>query len=116
VNVYLRDIEHLIAVLLNAWFWGVPIIYSFNKVYDHAKWLGYFYLADPMTVIILSFQRAIYGKVSYLSGGVLKPQLANYPYHFYLFMLAWVFVVGVVLLLGALLVFGRVEGNFAEEL
>jgi ABC-2 type transport system permease protein len=139
VNVYLRDVEHLIAVLLNAWFWGVPIIYSFNKVYDHPhlKWLGYLYLADPMTVIILAFQRAISGKVTYITSSkspvysvvngklathiatvTSQPiaQLADYPYHFYLLMLLWVFGVGVVLLLGALLVFGRVEGNFAEEL
>ena len=140
-NVYMRDIEHLIAVLLNAWFWGVPIIYSFNKVYDHAKWLGYFYLADPMTVIILAFQRAIYGKVSYVTtstGPVAVPlshagkgayhfvvetvksrpiiELANYPYHFYVLMLVWVLALSVGLLLLAMLIFGRIEGNFAEEL
>ena len=117
VNVYLRDIEHLIAVLLNAWFWGVPIIYSFNKVDSgHHHWLGVFYLADPMTVIILAFQRAIYGQVSYVHGGARFTQLANYPYHFYLLMLLWVLVVGIVLLLISMVIFGRIEGNFAEEL
>ncbi|HLI15912.1 MAG TPA: ABC transporter permease [Acidimicrobiales bacterium] len=125
VNVYLRDIEHLIAVLLQAWFWGVPIIYSFNKVYTPShRWLGYLYLADPITPIVLAFQRAFYGKVSYVTyadpvhhlGRVVSYQLANYPYHFYLVMLAWVLGIGVVLLLGALVVFGRIEGNFAEEL
>jgi ABC-2 type transport system permease protein len=116
-NVYFRDIEHLIAVLLNAWFWGVPIIYSFNKVYPHAhRWLGYFYLADPITVIILAFQRAIYGMVSYGPKSHPIYQLANYPYHFYLLMLGWVLVLSLALLLGAMVVFGRVEGNFAEEL
>jgi hypothetical protein len=43
-------------------------------------------------------------------------ELANYPFHFYVIMLAWVFGVAVLLFLGALLVFGRLEGNFAEEL
>jgi ABC-2 type transport system permease protein len=137
VNVYLRDIEHLIAVLLNAWFWGVPIIYSFNQVDSGShRWLGYVYLADPITVIILAFQRSIYGKVTYLThapatvfgvkAGKLVShtktvytnhvQLANYPYHFYLLMLLWVLAVSVVMLLVAMLVFGRIEGNFAEEL
>ncbi|HVB04924.1 MAG TPA: ABC transporter permease [Acidimicrobiales bacterium] len=124
VNVYLRDIEHLVAVLLNAWFWGVPIIYSFNQVYGHKSlhWLGELYLFDPMTVIILTFQRAIYGKVSYRTYDAATHTfkttvwLANYPYHFYLFMLGCVLVASVLLLLGAMLVFGRIEGNFAEEL
>ncbi len=160
INVYLRDIEHLIAVLLNAWFWGVPIIYSFNQVYQHAKWLGYVYLVDPMTVIILSFQRAIYGKVSFVtyptqqipyvlhgkiamhtvtvqtvtqqipyalhgklayrahvvSAATTHFQLANYPYHFYLFLLGVVLVASLVMLFLAMVIFGRIEGNFAEEL
>ncbi len=116
VNVYLRDVEHLVGVLLQAWFWGVPIIYSFNRVYDHHRWLGYFYLADPVTPIVLAFQRALYGKVSFVSGGVRQVALANYPYHFYVAMLAWVAGIAIVLLLGALVVFGRIEGNFAEEL
>ncbi len=120
VNVYLRDVQHLIDVVLQAWFWGVPIIYSYNRVYHHAHWLGYFFLADPITPIVLSFQRALYGHVaplgySYAHGGD-GPVLANYPYHFYLLMLGWVFLTGVVLLLISLLVFGRLEGNFAEEL
>lgn len=120
MNVYLRDIQHLVEVLLQAWFWGVPIIYSYNRVYHHAHWLGYFFLADPITPIVLAFQRAIYGQVAPLGYGYANgndgPVLANYPYHFYLVMLGWVFVVGVVALLGALFVFGRIEGNFAEEL
>jgi ABC-2 type transport system permease protein len=125
VNVYLRDVEHLIVVLLNAWFWGVPIIYSFNKVYHHV-WIRYIYLVDPVVPIILTFQRAIYGKVTYMTyaknaAGKLVAtstvaQLANYPYHFFVLMLLWVLGTGLVLLFGAMVVFGRIEGNFAEEL
>jgi ABC-type polysaccharide/polyol phosphate export permease len=169
VNVYLRDVEHLIQVLISTWFWGVPIIYSFNVVDKPShRWLGIAYLVDPIVPVILTFQRAIYGKVFYITttavpkvvdvigkGGKLVHQtiiqhltytpvttktpfiqngtiafhyvtknvpnpktyeLANYPFHFYVIMLAWVFGVAVVMFLGALLVFGRLEGNFAEEL
>jgi len=124
-NVYMRDIEHLIVVLLNAWFWGVPIIYSFNKVYHHV-WIRWFYLLDPIVPIILTFQRAIYGKVTYQtfaknSVGKLVPtstvtELATYPYHFYIVLLGLVLAASLLLLLGAMIVFGRIEGNFAEEL
>jgi len=167
VNVYLRDVEHLIQVLISTWFWGVPIIYSFDVVDKPShKWLGIAYLVDPIVPVILTFQHAIYGKVSYLiTTTVLKTsylvehgkivahhvttyttntpvitttphiengkvvlrtvtkyipnrvyELANYPFHFYVIMLAWVFGVALLMFLGALLVFGRLEGNFAEEL
>jgi len=123
VNVYLRDIEHLIAVLLQAWFWGVPIIYSFNTVYTltlhhHLRWLLDLYLADPLTPIVLSFQRALYGRVSFIPAGSHTPTyvLAGYPYHFFVELLALVLVASIAILFGALQFFGRVEGNFAEEL
>ena len=43
-------------------------------------------------------------------------QLAGFPYHFYVLTLALVLGASIVLLLGAMTVFGRIEGNFAEEL
>ena len=30
VNVYLRDTQHLVEVVLMAWFWAVPGIYRFT--------------------------------------------------------------------------------------
>lgn len=116
-NVYLRDVEHLIAVLVQTWFWGVPIIYSFNKIDGgHHRWLGIVYLVDPIVPILLTFQRALYGIVSFGPAGHKTVQLANYPFHFYVAMLSWVLGVAVVLFLVALVIFGRLEGNFAEEL
>ncbi len=138
LNVSLRDIEHLIQVLLQAWFWGVPIIYSYNTVYDlflrhpSIKWLSAVYLADPVTSIVLSFQRALYGHVSYttltpvakLVSGHLKYVntrvttivLATYPYHFLVELLVIVLFVAIGVFIGAVKYFGNVEGNFAEEL
>ena len=127
VNVYFRDIEHLIGVVLQAWFWVVPIIYSYNLVYGLFKrhhiiyWMGV-YLADPVTPIILSFQRALYRKVSV---EIKTPPsshyhpyvvLANYPEHFFVEILAILLGVGILAFLGAMLVFARIEGNFAQEL
>lgn len=123
VNVYFRDVEHLVAVLLQAWFWAVAIVYPFNTVYTevvtrhHLQWLLDLYLLDPMEPIVLAFQRFFYGKV-YVSipGNAHYAALAGYSYHFYAEMLLGVLVAGILLLLGAMKVFGRIEGNFAEEL
>jgi ABC-2 type transport system permease protein len=122
INVYMRDIEHLVGVLMQAWFWGVPIIYAFARVDDgHHPWLVIFYLVDPVVPIILTFQRALYGILSYTttsSTGVktVTQLLPHWPYHDYVLMLTWVLLAGILIFLGALTVFGRVEGNFAEEL
>ena len=124
VNVYLRDVQHLIEVMLQAWFWGVPIIYSYNTVYDlfqshHLLILARLYLVDPMTPIVLVFQRALYGHVHV---HLLTPPhlpdtlLATYSYGTLAWMLAIELGAAILLLLGAMLVFGRIEGNFAEEL
>jgi ABC-2 type transport system permease protein len=122
VNVYFRDIEHLIGVVLQAWFWVVPIIYSYNLVYDLFRrhhimfWTG-LYLVDPVTPIILTFQRALYRKVSVKTP--TNPHflvLANYPEHFFVEMLAILLGASIVAFLGAMLVFARIEGNFAQEL
>jgi ABC-2 type transport system permease protein len=122
VNVYFRDIEHLIAVVLQAWFWGIPIVYSYNLVYEELQshrliGLAYLYLADPIVPIILVFQRALYRKV------VVKiPKnphyfvLATYPEHFLVEILAIILVAGIAAFFGAMLVFARIEGNFAQEL
>jgi len=62
---------------------------------------------------VLSFQRFIYGTVAPRD---IPYPLATYSEQWYLLVLGIVFVVSVLLFMLAMLVFGRVEGNFAEEL
>ncbi len=118
VNVYMRDIEHLVTVLLLAWQWGIPMVYSFNFVNsgDH-RWIARLMLVDPLAPIVIVFQRVIYGlRGTVGANGVVTPFGTNYPYAFYAELLGGVLVASVVLLVVAMLVFGRIEGNFAEEL
>ncbi len=123
VNVYLRDTQHLTEVLLMAWFWATPIVYPYGLV---ASRLGQFhitglYLANPMTPIVLAFQRAIYGKTSYIATKdnpthAVTPLLPTSGLEWYALALGIVILVSVGLFLLSLTVFGRLEGNFAEEL
>jgi ABC-2 type transport system permease protein len=125
VNVYFRDVQHLVEVLLQAWFWGVPIIYSYNTVYNlfsrhHLIVLARLYLLDPITPIVLAFQRALYANTSLTFESNIPKQhphvLASYSYHSYVWMLSLDLVAGIVLFFCAMAVFGRIGGNFAEEL
>jgi len=120
VNVYFRDTQHLVEVLLTVWFWAVPIVYAYHTVGHgleklHLVWL---YLADPLAPVILTFQRVLYNIPTYVPHGTTTP-VQLLPAH----GLSWyagfdlaVIVASMLLLMGALVVFGRLEGNFAEEL
>ena len=122
INVYFRDTQHLVEVLLVAWFWGVPGVYAFSgHIHDalskhHLLWI---YLVDPMTPIVMTFQRVFYNVVHARS--TVPPHaplgvMATYGAHWYVATDAIIIVVSIALLLLAMVVFGRLEGNFAEEL
>jgi ABC-2 type transport system permease protein len=116
VNVYLRDVQHLIEVALVALFFSPPIVYPFatvgQKLSRHHLLLVY--LLNPLVSIVLAFQHFIYGNVAHLDG--TSNPLPSYGATWFVGALAVVFVASVALLLFAMVVFGRVEGNFAEEL
>ena len=119
-NVYLRDMSHLIEIVLQAWFWACPVVYSFwSQIHPRLGRYSFVYLLNPMAPIILTSQRVIYGQ-TYVhlttaphKGVQLLPPWSGWTY---LAMDSFLVVAGLFLLWIALAVFGRLEGNFAEEL
>ena len=59
LNVIFRDIEHMIQVILLAWFFLSPIIYQLNEAIIPARYHG-LYLLNPMARLIISFQQILY--------------------------------------------------------
>jgi ABC-2 type transport system permease protein len=123
INVYLRDTQHLIEVILTAWFWACPIVYAFQQqigIRLGPKGLTWVYFLNPMTPLILTFQRLIYAHpTTYAVVKGVKTTFYVLPTHghFWYFALDLaVLAVAGVLFIFALAVFGRLEGNFAEEL
>ena len=120
-NVHLRDMQHLIEVVMTAWFWACPIVYSFwNTVHKTLgpKHLTFLYLLNPMTPIILTSQRVLYAHpvIQPTTGGPPVQILPPWSAWTYLGMDMALLVVGIGLFFVALWIFGRLEGNFAEEL
>jgi len=117
-NVQLRDTAHFVELALLAWFWMTPIVYPYMLVANKLGSKSVLYLANPITDIVITFQRAIYGRVSYVaSDGSVQPILpAHADQWWYLWHLGIVIAASTALFLFALWVFGRTEGNFAEEL
>jgi ABC-2 type transport system permease protein len=123
INVYLRDTQHLIEVILTAWFWACPIVYAFQAqigVRLGPKGLTWVYFLNPMAPLILSFQRLIYAHpTTYAVIKGVKTTFKVLPTHGHMWYLSLDLVVlaaAGVLFIIALAVFGRLEGNFAEEL
>jgi len=118
VNVYLRDTQHLLEIGLTVWFWATPIVYQYRLVADKRPQYAWMYRLNPITPIVLTFQRAIYGKLE--PPGADGNPIHILPVHvgqwWYLRQDLGVIAVSLVLFAVALKVFGRLEGNFAEEL
>jgi ABC-2 type transport system permease protein len=126
VNVYLRDMQHLIEVVLTAWFWACPIVYAFQgniaqklAAKGWAQWTWVYFL-NPMVPLVLTFQRALYAQTTPTAIVKGKPQtfyvLPTWNWGTYALLDLGVLAASTVLFIIALTVFGRLEGNFAEEL
>lgn len=107
VNVYLRDVQYLVEICLLVGFWASPVVYSWELVTQQIGdgWLAQVYLANPVTVAVLSMQQ-----VFWVAGdGTPVPDDL-------LLRVGIMTVLGLVLLWFAQRVFARLEGNFAQEL
>jgi ABC-2 type transport system permease protein len=121
LNVHYRDVGHLLGLALLVWFWATPIVYQGWLVQDRLediRFLGLdawvLYLLNPVAVIVLGFQRALYSIVRPEGGGNPVLPLMSMP------VLAGALLallgVSLVLLLLAWRSFFHRSGDFAEEL
>lgn len=95
ITIYLRDLEHIISVVLLAWFYMTPVIYPPN--YVPTKFTLLFSL-NPMVPIINSYRNVL---------------LFNKPPDE---RLAGAAVFSILLLLGGNFLFSKLQKRFAEEL
>lgn len=115
VNVYLRDVQYLVEVGLLIGFWISPIVYSYGFVVQAISnaglpnWVGEIYLANPMTMAIVAFQRAFWMAGSAPGSGVLYP--GNMSLRLIIMIL-----IGLACVWLAQRVFSRLQGNFAQEI
>jgi ABC-2 type transport system permease protein len=121
-NVYLRDTQHFLELALLAWFWMTPIVYGFQTIGRRNSVFSKLYMLNPVTPIVLIFQRAIYARlnnpkvITTLADPKANQILPHWPITGYLAYLGYSFAFGFVMLAIAISVFGRSEANFAEEL
>lgn len=96
LNVYFRDLEHILGIVSMAWMYLTPIIYPIDMVPKEYVPLFYF---NPMTSITIAYRDILYyGQVPHIS------TLSN------------AMVMGFVVLAAGQITFGRLQKHFVEEL
>ena len=96
ISVYFRDMAHMMGIMIMAWQFLTPIMYSIDAVPENLR--GLFY-ANPMTFVSIAYRDILYyGRV---------PEFAT---------LGTSLLVGIVLLVVGYLVFGKLKRGFAEQL
>ncbi len=121
VTVYLRDVRHLMDVVLQLWFWVSPVVYSYENSIAPAlrsRGLTALYFINPMTPIILTFQRIFYVHTTVRSTttGLTLHILPTWSLSTFSLVNVLLLVAAGLLFLVALVIFGRLEGNFESEL
>ncbi len=124
INVYLRDVQYLVEIMLMILLWASPIVYSWSLVHGKiSATLESVYLANPMTQVVLAFQRAFW-----VAGDAPLVDAANNPYRdaagkalqrYPDYMAQSLFVtlaLSLVLLWLSQRIFARLQSNFAQEL
>ena len=96
ITVYLRDLEYFLGIVVMAWQFLTPVMYSVDRVPDA---LLPIFMLNPMTPVIIAYRDILYYKTIPQFGTLLSAV-----------------AFGIVMLLAGFLVFSRLKRHFAEEL
>jgi len=107
LNVYFRDVQHLMGIVVQLWFYATPIVYPITYVTQHPEPtvggvtipLHTIYKLNPMVEFVEAYRNVLYD--------LRFPSLAT---------MAFLTVVSVATLLIGFWIFVKLEGRLAEEL
>jgi ABC-2 type transport system permease protein len=104
LNVYFRDVQHLVSIALMALFYSAPIVYPVSLVPKHQEILGMdvplraIYNLNPLVVLVECYRDAMY-------------DLRFPPFLSILYLIGW----SIVLMAIGLAVFQKLDRRLAEE-
>lgn len=96
VTVYLRDLEHIIGVVIQALFYGTPIVYSLSTIPANFMWV---FRLNPMAYIVQGYRDILYYQT--------MPDFKG---------LSFILLLSIGLVILGYYIFNRLQKNFAEEL
>ena len=96
LTVYFRDLEYILSIFVQAWFYVTPIIYTIDMVPERFQQLMY---ANPMTSIVLAYRDILYYQQ--------MPEMKT---------LTTTVIFSVIFITVGIIVFQKCQKHFAEEL
>ncbi|KHL92659.1 ABC transporter [Paenibacillus sp. IHB B 3415] len=96
LNVYFRDLEHIIGVVIMAWFYLTPIVFTADMIPEALQTV---FRLNPMTTIMGSFHDVFFFNKT--------PDL---------FSLGSIAIISIILLMVCYVIFAKLSKNFAEEI
>ena len=94
VDVYFRDLEHILGIVAMAWMFMTPIMYDLSIVPDHLKPL---FRLNPMTSVVTAYRDILY------AGSVPKLETLGIS-----------FGMGILFLFLGMIIFGKLKRRFSE--
>lgn len=96
ITVYVRDVQHILGIVMMAWNFLTPVVYPIETVPDRLRGL---FMLNPMTPIILAYRDILFYK--------RIPQMST---------MAGAFAAGCIFVIAGWVVFDALEKHFAEAL
>lgn len=96
ITVYVRDLQHIIGVLMQLLFYATPIVYAVNSIPENFRWILKY---NPMTYIIDGYRAMFYSHT--------MPNMK---------MIMVVFAIGIIITILGYMLFNKLQKRFAEEL
>lgn len=96
ISVYVRDLQHLIGVVLQLLFYATPIVYATDTIPSNFQWI---LTINPMTYIINAYRDIFYNQTMI----DLKPLLV-------------LMIISVIACVIAYVIFNKLQKGFAEQL
>jgi ABC-2 type transport system permease protein len=96
LNVYFRDLEHIVGILMMAWFYLTPVLYPIDIV---PKSFIKIFKLNPMTPIVLAYRDILFFN-----------QIPDYN------LFRYIIIVSIFILISGMYIFMKLERSFAEDI
>lgn len=96
LNVYFRDLEHILGIVIMGWFYVTPIVYTTDMIPEKYLWLVNL---NPMAPIMQVYREILYYKQMPSFNG-----------------LGTVLTIGITMIIAGYMLFQKLQKGFAEEL
>ncbi|MEA2683756.1 MAG: lipopolysaccharide transport system permease protein [Chloroflexota bacterium] len=116
LNVFFRDVEHFLAILLTVWFFATPIIYPRELIQGKSAFGALILDINPMAWLVSCYQQVFYGIPQSVVRGGAVAYTGSFQSTWPDALPFWGFVLlSLALLAGGFTVFAKLSRRFVEE-